>query len=126
MEVFRIVSESFSNALTSSGHANRWNYDDEFMLYTGSSRSLSSLELIVHENAVSPAFKYKVMVISIADDDYLYTQLSQAGLPSNWRSALAYKELRRLGSNWYRNRRARGGGGPAAGGPGGGGGSGGT
>ena len=97
------MNEAFSNQLTSSGHANRWNYDDQFMIYTGSSRSLSSLELIVHENAVSPAFNYKVLVISIANDDNLYTQIFQADLPLNWRNAPAYRELQPLGSRWYEN-----------------------
>ncbi len=106
MEVFRISKEAFSKKLSASGRANRWNLDDQFMIYAGSSRSLSTLELIVHENAVSPAFTYKVMVISIADEDNLYEQVHQADLPKNWRSMDAYPNLQQLGSDWYQNKRS--------------------
>lgn len=106
MEVFRIAKEAFSKKLTASGRANRWNFDDQFMIYTGSSRALSTLELIVHENAVSPAFKYKVMIISVADEERLYTHLSQADLPKNWRSMIAYPELQKSGGDWYQSNKS--------------------
>ncbi|HVW13979.1 MAG TPA: RES family NAD+ phosphorylase [Mucilaginibacter sp.] len=106
MEVFRITKESFSKKLLASGSANRWNLDGQFVIYTGGSRSLSTLELIVHKGTVSPLFKYKVMVISIADEELLYEQVKQADLPSNWRSMLAYPELQQLGSEWYLSNRS--------------------
>jgi RES domain-containing protein len=106
MEVFRIVTESFSHKLTSSGRANRWNTDDQFVIYTGSSRSLSTLELIVHKNAVTPSSRYKIMIISIADEERLITDISQTGLPKNWRSMIAYPELQKLGSDWYQSSRS--------------------
>lgn len=106
MEVFRITKESFSKELTASGRANRWNIDDQYMIYTGSSRSLSTLELIVHRNVVSPAFKYKVMIISIADDENLFTSILQTDLSDNWRSMISYPELQKLGSEWYRSNRS--------------------
>jgi RES domain-containing protein len=103
MEVFRIAKESFSKELTASGRANRWNIDDQFMIYTGSSRSLSTLELVVHKNAVQPSMKYKVMIISIADEENLFMQILQENLPKSWRSMIAYPELQQLGSEWYQN-----------------------
>lgn len=106
MEVFRIAKEAFSKKLTASGKANRWNFDDQFMIYTGSTRSLSSIELIVHVNAISPAFKYKVMVISIADEENLFTHLLQTNLPKEWRSMAAYPTLQQSGSEWYQNNRS--------------------
>lgn len=48
MELFRISREKYSHALRASGAENRWNKQDEFVLYTGSSCSLSTLELVVH------------------------------------------------------------------------------
>lgn len=101
MEVFRISASTYSTQLTSSGAANRWNAANEFVIYTGSSRSLSTLELIVHRNSIRPNETYKVMVISIADEDTLITQVLTKNLPSNWRSALAYPQLNLIGSNWY-------------------------
>jgi RES domain-containing protein len=101
MEVFRIAKEPFAKNLIASGRANRWNHDDQFMIYTGSSRSLSTLELIVHKNAVQPVFKYRVMIISIADEENLFTQILQADLPKSWRSMITYPELQQIGSKWY-------------------------
>lgn len=103
MEVFRIAKEAFSNSLTASGKSNRWNLDDQFMIYTGSSRSLSSLELIVHRNAIQPVFTYKVMIVSIADEDELITSVLQKDLPVNWRNSMAYPELQLIGSKWYKS-----------------------
>jgi len=99
--VFRIAKESFSDKLIASGKSNRWNLDDQYMLYAGSSRSLSSLELIVHRNAIQPVFNYRVMIISIADEENLFTNVLQSDLPRNWRGAMAYPTLQQIGSNWY-------------------------
>lgn len=106
MEVYRIVKESFSKKLVASGRANRWNLDDQFMIYTGSSRSLYSLELIVHKNTISPAFKYKVMLISIADEGSLFTSVLQKDLSRSWRSMMSYPELQQMGSEWYQSKRS--------------------
>ncbi len=104
MEVFRISSDVFSKTLASSGRANRWNVKGQNVIYTGSSRSLASLELIVHRGAVKPALTYKVMVISIADDDYLMNQIQIKTLPADWRSFAAYSNLQKIGSAWYNSR----------------------
>jgi RES domain-containing protein len=101
MEVFRISTDTWSSGLTASGAANRWNMANEFVLYTGASRSLSTLELVVHSNSIKPAGIYKVMVISIADEDALITQFLTRDLPANWRTTLAYPQLNALGSAWY-------------------------
>jgi RES domain-containing protein len=101
MEVFRISREEYASSLSSSGSANRWNTKGQNVLYAGSSRSLSSLELIVHKGAVKPALQYKVMVISIADDDHLVNQIHMNDLPANWRLFAAYSNLQNIGSDWY-------------------------
>lgn len=104
MEVFKIAREPYSHKLTASGRSHRWNLDEQFTIYTASSRSLASLELIVNLNVISPAMRYKVMVISIADEESLFTQILQAKLPASWRSMTAYAQLQRIGSNWYQSR----------------------
>jgi len=101
MEVFRISREGYSTSLSSSGSANRWNLKGQKVLYAGSSRSLSSLELIVHKGIVKPALIYKVMVISIDDDDHLVKQIHIRDLPTNWRLFAAYSNLQNIGSDWY-------------------------
>lgn len=101
MEVFRISKDTYAHTLSSSGSANRWNTKGQQVIYTGSSRSLSSLELVVHRNSIQPASTYKMMVISIADDDYLVKQIHCTDFPSNWRSLAGYSALQAIGSTWY-------------------------
>ncbi|MGZ3885726.1 MAG: RES family NAD+ phosphorylase [Bacteroidia bacterium] len=106
MEVFRISRDLYARSLTASGKEARWNKDNQFVLYTGQSRSLSTLELVVHKNSVSPAFLYEIMVLSVTDDERFYTRLSSADLPANWKSMDAYPTLQDIGSDWYKTNRS--------------------
>ncbi|MBN2885074.1 RES family NAD+ phosphorylase [Patescibacteria group bacterium] len=103
MEIFRISNKKHSKKLSASGSANRWNFDGQNVIYAGSSRSLSTLELIVHKNAIKPKVEYKVMIISLADIDHLVKQIMIDDLPSNWRKMAAYSVLQKIGSDWYEN-----------------------
>lgn len=106
MEVYRIAKESYSKELVASGLANRWNKDDQFLLYTGSSRSLATLELVVRRKSIALADDYRVMIISIADEESLMTPIRQSDLPENWRSISAYSKLQQMGSDWYKSRKS--------------------
>lgn len=106
MEVFRIVRETYAKQLTASGSANRWNDDNQYIIYTGSSRSLATLELVVHRNNIIPAFAYRVMIISIADEEELITPILQSNLPKNWRSNTGYPVLQKMGSDWYKSKQS--------------------
>lgn len=103
MKVFRISRQKYSSKLTSSGVANRWNENGQFVIYTGWSRSLSSLELVVHRSSIKPMMKYKVMIIEIQDEDHLFKEVKQTELPRNWRRVASYSELQIIGSNWYKS-----------------------
>jgi RES domain-containing protein len=83
MEVYRIARDKYAKALTASGVANRWNYDQEWVIYTACNRALSTLELVVHRSAIKPAFNYQVMVISISDEPRLITEITEKDLPKN-------------------------------------------
>lgn len=101
MNVYRISSAKYSRELTASGTENRWNKENEYVIYTGCSRSLSTLELIVHRAAIEITIPYKLMVISIADEPELIKEVRESNLPNNWRKMEAYSVLQELGSNWY-------------------------
>jgi RES domain-containing protein len=101
MEVFKICKEEYSGSLKSSGSANRWNLRGQNVIYTGSTRSLSTLELVVRRSSIAPDNNYKVMVISIADDDYLFKQIHINELVENWRTLAVYSTLQEIGSKWY-------------------------
>lgn len=100
MEVFKICRDEYSNSLNASGASNRWNKKDEFVIYTGSSRSLSTLELIVHRSAINISHPYKLLVISIKDKT-LIKEINIEDLPGNWRTIEAYVKLQEIGSQWY-------------------------
>jgi RES domain-containing protein len=106
MEVFRICREAFAGKLAASGSANRWNLRGQHVLYTGATRSLSTLELVVHRSAIVPVEDYKVTVISIADDDSLLTRIRIKDLPENWRTFDAYSLLQGIGAEWYAEQRS--------------------
>ena len=40
------------------------------------------------------------MVISIADDDFLFKKIHIKDLPTNWRAFASYSTLQRIGSDW--------------------------
>ncbi|MCX6276566.1 MAG: RES family NAD+ phosphorylase [Bacteroidetes bacterium] len=101
MEVFRISKETHANNLTSSGSENRWNKRGQKVIYTGSSRSLSTLELIVHKSSIVPTVPYKIMVIYIADNENLVRQIRINELRKDWRTLAAYSTLQNIGSQWY-------------------------
>jgi len=101
MEVFKICKEEYSGSLKSSGSANRWNLRGQNVIYAGSTRSLATLELVVRRSSIAPVNNYKVMVISIADDDYLFKQIHINELVENWRTLAAYSTLQEIGSKWY-------------------------
>ncbi|MDQ3051743.1 MAG: RES family NAD+ phosphorylase [Bacteroidota bacterium] len=101
MEVLRISEDQYSNKLTASGKSARWNENNEYILYTSSSRALATLEKVVNFNGILPGAIHKVMIISIADESHLITSVLEKDLPKNWRSDVSYSALRQIGSNWY-------------------------
>lgn len=104
MLVYNIRKEKFANALKASGNANRWNKSEEFIIYTGSSRALSTLELVVHRAGISTDNSYKVMVIRLDIEESDILEVNQEQLPSNWQSIEAYPQLQKLGSHWYHSK----------------------
>lgn len=101
MEVFRICKEEFSGMIKASGTAGRWNVQGQNVIYAGSSRSLSTLELVVRRASIIPNLNFKVMVISVPDDDSISTMIHRNELPHHWRTLAAYSSLQKIGANWY-------------------------
>ncbi len=105
MEVFRISMAEHAGGLFASGSPNRWNKRGQFVIYAGSSRALSTLELIVHQAYIIPTAKYKVMVISIPEDKRFIREIRLNELPRDWRTMAAYPFLQEIGSAWYESRK---------------------
>jgi len=100
MEVFKICREKYSHSLNASGASNRWNKKDEFVIYTGSSRSLSTLEMVAHRSYINISSQYKLLIILITDESSI-KEIDINDLPENWKSIEAYVELQEIGSKWY-------------------------
>lgn len=100
MQLFRIAHERYTCNLTASGRANRWNRENQFVLYGASSRSLAMLELLVHRSGIYPSSSYKMMIIQVMGE-FSTLSLDRKTLPDNWRSMAGYPALQALGTDWY-------------------------
>ncbi|WP_334127044.1 RES family NAD+ phosphorylase [Empedobacter brevis] len=101
MFVYNIRKAKYAKSLQASGVANRWNKNDEFVIYTGSSRALSTLELVVHRSAIRIDNSYKLLVIEIDCKEDEVFEIKENKLPKNWQSVEAYPRLQEIGSDWY-------------------------
>lgn len=83
MFVYNIRKAKYAKSLQASGVANRWNKNDEFVIYTGSSRALSTLELVVHRSAIRIDNSYKLLVIEIDCKEDEVFEVKKNKLPKN-------------------------------------------
>lgn len=102
MNIFRITKEKYAHQLAASGNEARWNYKGEKVIYTASSRSLASLELMVHLSGVQLVVPYKIVVIKVPASIRINEVLKRQ-LPENWSGLSPYKETQRLGSSWLKS-----------------------
>jgi len=103
MFVYNIRKAKYADSLRASGVANRWNKNDEFVIYTGGSRALSTLELVVHRSSISIDNSYKLLVIELNCKESEILEINESLLPKNWQSVEAYPKLQEIGSDWYQN-----------------------
>jgi RES domain-containing protein len=101
MELYRIVFERFADRLYAPGFSGRWNYDGQFVIYSGSSRSLASMENMVHKMGQGVlGAKFMVMVLEIPDNLPI-TTITPQELPAGWKLESSYSQTQPLGSAWY-------------------------
>lgn len=103
ISVFNIRKEKFAHDLIASGIANRWNKNDEHVIYSSTSRALSTLELVVHKASVQSNLNYKILNIelNLTEKDIFTVEIKD--LPENWRSIQSYPILQNIGSSWYQS-----------------------
>jgi RES domain-containing protein len=102
MEVYNIRKAKFALELKASGVANRWNRDQEYVIYTGASISLATLELVAHRAGVDVNTAYKLLFIHLNISEADIRTVEQSTLPEDWKSIASYPVLQSLGSAWYR------------------------
>ncbi|GGG50733.1 RES family NAD+ phosphorylase [Hymenobacter glacieicola] len=105
MLVYRICLARYADDLFASGYRARWNYKDQFVIYTASSRALACLENVVHRSGEGLNDQFRVLVIDVPDD-LLVEEISLAQLPKNWEKASRYALCQPLGAAWYTARQS--------------------
>ncbi|OJV54885.1 MAG: hypothetical protein BGO31_16210 [Bacteroidetes bacterium 43-16] len=105
MLLYNIRKEQYANALVASGVANRWNKNEEMVIYTGGSASLATLELVVHRSGIRIDQTYKLLIIEAKVGPKDITTIDLDQLPANWKSIQSYPELQALGSEWYQSQK---------------------
>ena len=101
LEIYRLCRRKYAGELRTSGLANRWNRGGQKVIYCTSSRSLASLELLVHRSKIIPQESYVMLVISIHKPKHVITNIPLSQLPENWRSIGAFGTLQKTGAFWY-------------------------
>jgi len=104
MIVYRIAAAQYANKLFASGKPNRWNLAGDYVLYAATTRSLATLELVVHRAGIRMQEDFKMMVIRIADGakkkTVLHTQLA-----TDWHTMRGQQETQLIGHRWVERRK---------------------
>ncbi|MFN5705744.1 MAG: RES family NAD+ phosphorylase [bacterium] len=102
MVVYDIRKLEYSKKLIGSGFSNRWNKDEEYVIYTSSSRALAMLELLVHRSGIDlgQGFRLLEIKLNITDKDIEEVKIDKLG--KNWQGIEAYSHEQKIGSDWYK------------------------
>ncbi|AHJ97741.1 RES domain protein [Hymenobacter swuensis DY53] len=89
MLVYRICLAKYADDLFASGYRARWNFKDQFVIYTAATRALACLENVVHRSGEGLTDQFRVLVIEVPDD-VLIEEITPTQLPVNWEKASRY------------------------------------
>jgi|SRR5690606_5747446 RES domain-containing protein len=106
MIVYNIRRAKYATQLKPSGVANRWNKDEQFVIYTSGSIALSTLELLAHRNNINVNNDFKLLSIELEIETKDIIEIFSIDLPVNWRSINSYPMLQEIGSDWYTNNKS--------------------
>lgn len=106
-EAWRIVKERHSaTAFTGEGAAKaggRWNSRGVFLVYTSSTKSLATLENLVHLN---PPVTFKYVAFRVKFDDSLVEVFPLNSLPADWRTEPPPPSTKAIGDHWVKATRS--------------------
>jgi len=108
MLVYRIATSTHVNDLSGEGarlHGGRWNHRGTAVIYTSETRSLATVELLVHVSLSFAPTDLKMATIEVPDEPAPEV-VDVAALPPNWRGFPAPPELADLGTSWVRSGRS--------------------
>lgn len=99
MEVFRITLTKWANKLVGSGYPARWNSKGKFVVYAASSRSLATLENLVHRSGEGLNKNFRVITINIPKEVKVKS-IRQSSLDKNWTRFNKVSDTRLKGDQW--------------------------
>lgn len=103
MNVYRIAQKAFIQDLSGEGarlYGGRWNYRGVPLLYTAESRSLATLEILVHAQKISSISNLAILTLEIPNKIKLDDIKELTKLPLNWQKYTSHPELQDFVSNW--------------------------
>ena len=99
---WRIIKTRYSkDAFSGEGarlYGGRWNSSGTRMVYTSGSKSLATLELLVHLHSTSVLPSFSICPVDF--DDSLVEFLEPAKLPRDWRQSPPPISLQTIGDDW--------------------------
>jgi len=101
MLVYRILLTKYSDKLTASGRAARWNPNDVGLIYTASSRSLACLENVVHRSQAELTLIFNIMTIDCPDGIEI-KKINTNDLPHDWTDYDQMYLTQGIGARWIR------------------------
>lgn len=107
MLVFRIARKEHIRDLTGTGarlYGGRWNHPGTALVYASETRSLATVEFLVHVHLPGAPSDLGIAAIEIPDDA-APEHVGVSSLPGNWRDYPAPLELAELGTSWARSNR---------------------
>jgi len=102
MRVFRIAKTRYIDDLSGTGprlHGGRWNNKGTSLIYTSSSRSLATVEYLVHVPIAIVPKNLRIATIEIPAG-IVPIEIETADLPDSWRQYPPPPGLADMGSNW--------------------------
>ena len=100
MILYRLSLSKYAGELNSSGVANRWNNQFQFVIYCSENLSLCALELLAHTSGIRPGGEFKTLHIEIAETATI-TAVDVSQLPENWFQLPGYPITQKIGGDWY-------------------------
>ena len=106
-EAWRILKEKHAaTAFSGEGAAKtggRWNSRGVAVVYTSSTKSLATLESLVHLN---PPVRFKHVAMNVKFDDALVETFPVKKLPADWRTEPPPPSTKTIGDTWVREARS--------------------
>jgi RES domain-containing protein len=106
MKVYRIAKKDFINDLTGEGsrlYGGRWNKKGTRVLYTAESRSLATVEYLVHLSLQIVPTDIYIAEIELPNAES--EEIDYHTLPDDWQCYPAPTSLAEIGEKWIKNSR---------------------